>query len=47
MIMKAFKNELKYFISNIDKKIEIANGDSGVDVMKIIRKSYQSSFKIE
>ena len=34
--MKPLTNELKYFISNLDKKIEIANGDSAVDVMKVL-----------
>jgi UDP-2-acetamido-3-amino-2,3-dideoxy-glucuronate N-acetyltransferase len=35
--------ELKYFISKIDKgKIEIANGDSAVDVMKVLERAAKS-----
>ena len=35
--------EIKYFISKIDKgKIEIANGDSAVEVMKILDKATKS-----
>ena len=30
------ESELKYFISNMDKKIKKANGDSAVDVMKVL-----------
>ncbi len=34
--------ELKYFISNMDGKIEKANGDSAVDVMKILERASKS-----
>ena len=30
------ESELKYFISNMEGKIEKANGDSAVDVMKVL-----------
>lgn len=35
-------NELKYFINNLDKSIDIANGYSGLNVVKILEKSTES-----
>jgi len=36
------ESELKYFISNMDKKIKKANGDSAVDVMKVLELASKS-----
>ena len=36
------ESELKYFISNMNKKIEKANGDSAVEVMKILELASKS-----
>ncbi|MDD3945927.1 MAG: Gfo/Idh/MocA family oxidoreductase [Bacteroidales bacterium] len=33
--------ELKYFIDNLDSKIEIANGDSGYEVVKVLEKAQE------
>ena len=33
--------ELKYFVENLDKKIEIANGQSGYEVVKVLEKAQQ------
>ncbi len=33
------ENELKYFISNLDKKIEISSGKDGLEVIKILEKA--------
>tara|TARA_B100000287_G_scaffold393882_1_gene407507 strand:+ start:2682 stop:3668 length:987 start_codon:yes stop_codon:yes gene_type:complete len=42
------RNELRYFISNIfSEKINIANGDSAVDVIRILEKSTESLKSLE
>ena len=42
------KNELKYFISNLhSEKIEMANGDSALDVIKILEDSTKSLKNLE
>ncbi|MFA7491522.1 MAG: Gfo/Idh/MocA family oxidoreductase [Mariniphaga sp.] len=33
--------ELKYFVNNLDKKIEIADGQSGYEVVKVLEKSQE------
>lgn len=33
--------ELKYFVENLDKKIEIANGESGYEVVKVLEKAQE------
>ena len=33
--------ELKYFVENLDKKIEIADGQSGYEVVKVLEKAQQ------
>lgn len=33
--------ELKYFVENLDKKIEIANGQSGYEVVKVLEKAQE------
>jgi predicted dehydrogenase len=33
------ENELKYFIYNLDKRIEIANGENGLEVVRVLEKA--------
>ena len=33
--------ELKYFVENLDKKIEVANGQSGLEVVKVLEKAQE------
>jgi predicted dehydrogenase len=33
------ENELKYFIDNLDKKIEIADGENGLEVVRVLEKA--------
>jgi predicted dehydrogenase len=33
------ENELKYFIDNLDKRIEIADGESGLEVVRVLEKA--------
>jgi predicted dehydrogenase len=33
------ENELKYFIDNLDKRIEIANGENGLEVVRVLEKA--------
>ena len=43
---KPLKTELKYFINHLNNKsIDIANGDSAIDVMNIITKATSSLLK--
>ena len=36
---KPLTNELRYFISNLDKKIELSNGEDGLEVIRILEES--------
>jgi len=33
------ENQLKYFIDNLDKRIEIADGESGLEVVRVLEKA--------
>ena len=39
---KPLTNELEYFISNLEGKIELSNGEDGLEVVKILEKASSS-----
>lgn len=39
--MQPLTEELKYFVANLDKKIEIADGQSGYEVVKVLEKAQE------
>ena len=41
---RALDNELQYFVDKLDKKIEIADGESGLEVVKVLENASTASF---